>query len=235
MPATRPGAPGQSSTTSNAYFHDLSEASAANSEASESERDGSEVFDEQDGDLSESVAEEEEEEEGGEEEPFPESIGLHRVDTLGSFSEEVGAAEVSPDAGDAAADAAPAGEAPPVPGRRLSISAMSTETISAASEYLATTLGAVETPRLAGAAPAAVAASLPLRPAHGSLDDRLAKQSGGGGGASCSAGGDPSGLPLSVRRVDTLDLLQLPDGGVSPMRDAAAVGERAAKRPREGA
>ena len=43
MPATRPGAPGQSSTTSNAYFHDLSEASAANSEASESERDGSEV------------------------------------------------------------------------------------------------------------------------------------------------------------------------------------------------
>ncbi|EOD14423.1 hypothetical protein EMIHUDRAFT_211876 [Emiliania huxleyi CCMP1516] len=85
MPATRPGAPGQSSTTSNAYFHDLSEASAANSEASESERDGSEVFDEQDGDLSD-------------------------------------------------------------------------------------------------------------------LDDRLAKQSGGGGGASCSAGGDPSGLPLSVRR-----------------------------------
>eukprot|EP00315_Gephyrocapsa_oceanica_P016118 CAMPEP_0185347940 /NCGR_PEP_ID=MMETSP1364-20130426/1455_1 /TAXON_ID=38817 /ORGANISM="Gephyrocapsa oceanica, Strain RCC1303" /LENGTH=218 /DNA_ID=CAMNT_0027947347 /DNA_START=50 /DNA_END=703 /DNA_ORIENTATION=+ len=218
MPATRPGAPGQSSTTSNAYFHDLSEASAANSEASESERDGSEVFDEQDGDLSESVAggEEEEEQEGGEEEPFPESIGLHRIDTLSSFSEELGAAEVSPDAGDAAADAAPAGEVPPVPGRRLSISAMSTEAISAASDYLATTLGAVETPRLAGAAPAAaaaslaVAASLPLRPARGSLDDRLAKQSGGGGGASCSAGGDPpSGLPLSVCRVDTLDLLQL--------------------------
>mmetsp|Transcript_48904 Transcript_48904/g.163210 ORF Transcript_48904/g.163210 Transcript_48904/m.163210 type:complete len:1331 (-) Transcript_48904:21-4013(-) len=88
----------------------------------------------------------------------------------------------------------------------------------------------------AAAASLAVAASLPLRPARGSLDDRLAKQSGGGGGASCSAGGDPpSGLPLSVCRVDTLDLLQLPDGGVSPMRDAAAVGERAAKRPREGA
>jgi hypothetical protein len=206
MPATRPGAPGQSSRTSNQYFHE-----AVSQSASEL-GDGS-VFDE--GEESETSGLEDlwDESEGDEEAVDPaaettpaHTVSLRRIDTLSRFEQGVGV-EVAVDASDQE-------QGPPLP-CRLNLAGISRDMAEAAGEFLAGALIGVDTPLLR-VTPGGEKRpqELPLLPSS--------KQSPAGAALAAeveTARGMP--LPLPMCRVDTMDLLRIPTCELSPLLSQA--------------
>jgi len=164
--------------------------------------DNSSVFDEtEESEYSEAAGETGEEgadsDFGDETTPVPEGE-LRRVDSISQFEQGVGV-EV---ALDSESESEGDGPAPP------HLSVFSGETAEAAGEFLADTLCGIDTPQLRVHHPSMAAPALPLPPCAGS------SSADGREWAETSRG---TMLGLSVRRVDTMDLLRVPGAsGPSP-------------------
>lgn len=202
MPATRPGAPGQSARTTNEYFHESISCSA--SEVG----DGS-VFDEEESEDSQLDEGEEGTEEGeeSESESTPNAVSLRRIDTIGQFEQGV-VVEVVPDAVECITEANAEAQVMP---RRLLLPIISSDTAAAAGEFLAGALGCIDTPKLRVTPPAPeMRAPPPALPAALSAQSSVDSASG-----IETPRGTQAALPF--RRIDTMDFLRVPTCEPSPM------------------
>lgn len=138
------------------------------------------------------------------------SVGLRRIDTLGQFAQGVGV-EVAVDANDSDSGPASEGEGPPLP-HRLDIAGISRDTADAAGEFLAGALIGVETPMLR------VNPSNEMRPPV--LPLLPASRHSSAGAAAAAEGESARGVPvpLSLCRIDTMDLLRVPTCEPSPLQ-----------------